>query len=129
MRTTERLGLILASLLAFGAFETREVGAHPVAQGALDIVVLPDRVRVTARVSMEEVLVAAAHGAIESPLGLRDGASTWRLSARASARRRGWATAHGRLMRVLRAAGRPTYELEYRGVDGCRRASRSSRMC
>ena len=63
MRTAERHGQILAALLAFGAVETRPAGAHPVAQGALDIVVFPGRISVTARVSMEELLVATAYGA------------------------------------------------------------------
>jgi HupE / UreJ protein len=58
----KRLGLILACLLAWVAFATRYAAAHPVAQGTLEIVVFPERIGVTAMVSMEEVLVAAAYG-------------------------------------------------------------------
>src|SRR4051794_1493253 len=58
----KRLGLILACLLAWVAFATPYATAHPVAQGALEIVVFPERIGVTATVSMEEVLVAAAYG-------------------------------------------------------------------
>jgi hypothetical protein len=119
MRTAERLGLILAGLLTFGAVAPRPAGAHPVAQGALDIVVLPGRVSVTARVSMEELLVAVAYGAAT------DG------SAAAMVRRHGdyllghlRVFAHERQLegRVVRVAGQavfgPIYELEYRGFDG-----------
>jgi hypothetical protein len=119
MRITERLGLILASLLAFGAFETREVGAHPVAQGALDIVVLPERVRVTARVSMEEVLVAAAHGESKASSVsemVRSHGDYLLTHLRIAADGR---PLTGLLMSILSVAdGRPTYELEYRGADG-----------
>jgi hypothetical protein len=48
--------------LAWVAFATRYAAAHPVAQGTLEIVVFPERIGVTAIVSMEEVLVAAAYG-------------------------------------------------------------------
>ena len=51
--------LTLASLLIGPA----PVAAHPVAQGALQVVIFPDRVNVRATVSEEEVLVAAAYGA------------------------------------------------------------------
>ena len=123
MRTAERLGLILAGLLAFGAVATRPAGAHPVAQGALDIVVLPGRVSVTARVSMEELLVATAYGAATRRRGDPDG------SAAGMVRRHGdYLLGHLRVFaderqlegRVVRVAGQavfgPTYELEYRGV-------------
>jgi hypothetical protein len=119
MRTVERLGLILTGLLTFGAVAPRPAGAHPVAQGALDIAVLPGRVSVTARVSMEELLVAAAYGAPT------DG------SAAARVRRHGdYLLGHLRVFaderqlegRVVRVSGQavfgPTYELEYRGFDG-----------
>ncbi len=119
MRITERLGLILASVLAFGAFETRGAGAHPVAQGALDIVVLPERVRVTARVSMEEVLVAAAHdeSRVSSAFEMVRRHGDYLLAhLRIAADER---PLHGLLVSVLGGAeGRPTYELEYRGVNG-----------
>jgi hydrogenase/urease accessory protein HupE len=62
MRIAKPLGVLLICLFACAAV-ARIAAAHPVAQGALDVVVFPERVSVTARVSMEEVLVAAAYGA------------------------------------------------------------------
>ena len=63
MRIAERMLLVAICLLACsGALAPRSVTAHPVAQGALDVVVFPERISVTARVSMEEVLVAGAYG-------------------------------------------------------------------
>lgn len=61
MSIAKRLSFALVCALAFVAFEARTAGAHPVAQGSMEIVVFPERVSVTARVSMEEVLVAAAY--------------------------------------------------------------------
>ena len=124
MRTAERLGLILAGVLAFGAVATRPAGAHPVAQGALDIVVFPGRVSVTARVSMEELLVATAYGTAT------DGAATDGSAAGMVRRHGDYLLGHLRVFaderqlrgRVVRVAGQavfgPTYELEYRGFDG-----------
>ena len=129
MRTAERLGLILAGLLAFGAVATRPAGAHPVAQGALDIVVLPGRVSVTARVSMEELLVATAYNAATDGAAT-DGAATDGSAAGMVRRHGDYLLGHLRVFaderqlqgRVVRVAGQavfgPTYELEYRGFDG-----------
>src|SRR5262245_48137797 len=62
MLTAERLKPILILLFACLVLTPRISAAHPVAQGALEVVVFPERVSVTARVSMEEVVVAAAYG-------------------------------------------------------------------
>src|SRR5947207_3401517 len=51
-----RLWLVFAALLLV----QRAVQAHPVAQGALDLDVLPDRILLHLRVSTEEVFVANA---------------------------------------------------------------------
>ncbi|HEX2201126.1 MAG TPA: HupE/UreJ family protein [Gammaproteobacteria bacterium] len=56
------LGRILICLLVCAFFEARTAQAHPVSQGAMEIVIFPDRIEVQATVSMEEVLVAAAYG-------------------------------------------------------------------
>jgi HupE / UreJ protein len=55
------LGRILICLLVCAFFEARTAQAHPVSQGAMEIVIFPDRIEVQATVSMEEVLVAAAY--------------------------------------------------------------------
>lgn len=55
--------LLLICLL----FATRIALAHPVSQGALDMVIFPDRIEVRATVSSEEVLVAAAYGGQNTP--------------------------------------------------------------
>src|SRR5438477_4193172 len=54
-------------LLSLGLGVTRSALAHPVAQGSLDIQILPDKVRVQARVSGEEVLVANTFAAVAHP--------------------------------------------------------------
>jgi hydrogenase/urease accessory protein HupE len=100
--------------LVMGIFAPRYTAAHPVAQGALEVVVAPERVGVTARVSMEEVLVGAAHGGEKT------------ASAVDMVRRHGaYLLAHFRVAadgrpldgRVVKAPeqadGRPTYEFEY----------------
>lgn len=56
-----RLRLLLLALLLCAC--ARPCAAHPVAQGAMEIVVLADRVSVRARVPLEEVFVAEAFGA------------------------------------------------------------------
>ena len=61
MRIAERLKPVLVFFFAWAAVAPRIASGHPVAQGALEVVVSPKRVTVTARVSMEEVLVAAAY--------------------------------------------------------------------
>ena len=89
------------------------------AQGALEIVVFPERVSVTARVSMEEVLVAAAYGVRKD---LRP--SRWCMHTAIILLAHLRVTADGRPLDGLpgqssrKADGRPSYELEYRLVNG-----------
>ena len=52
---TPRWFIMLLSLWLAAA---RSALAHPVAQGSLDVQIFPDKIRVQARVSGEEVLVA-----------------------------------------------------------------------
>jgi hydrogenase/urease accessory protein HupE len=114
MSIAKRLSFALVCALAFVAFEARTAGAHPVAQGSMEIVVFPERVSVTARVSMEEVLVAAAYS------GMKE------MPALEMIRRHGdYLLAHfrvaadGRPLEGLvvktpeQADGRPNYILEY----------------
>src|SRR5437867_11497571 len=54
-------------LLACALAASRTALAHPVAQGALDVEILPDKVRIQARVSGEEVLVANTFAAGDVP--------------------------------------------------------------
>ena len=115
----KRLGLILAYLLAWGAFATRYAAAHPVAQGTLEIVVFPERISVTATVSMEEVLVAAAYGGQKhaSALEMVHGHGDYLLAHLRVA-------ADGQpldglvVKRPEQADGRPIYGLEYRMESG-----------
>jgi hydrogenase/urease accessory protein HupE len=115
----KRLGVVAACALALAAFGAGVARAHPVSQGALDVVVFPERIAVTARVSMEEVLVAAAYGRQKE------------LSTLEIVRRHGdyllahfRITADGRLLagRVVKvpaeAGGQPTYDLEYKITAG-----------
>jgi hydrogenase/urease accessory protein HupE len=119
MFIAKRLRLIVACSLAFAAFEAGSAGAHPVSQGALEVVVFAERVSVTARVSMEEVLVAAAYA------GGKD------LTALEMVRQHGdYLIAHlrlaadgrrlaGRMIKLPEQAdGRPVYEIEYRIAGG-----------
>ena len=72
MRIAERLKpLSICLFVCCWALGPRVVAAHPVAQGALEIIVFQERVSVTARVSMEEVLVAAVHGGQQTTSVLR----------------------------------------------------------
>jgi hydrogenase/urease accessory protein HupE len=118
MRIAERLKPLLICLFACLALAPRIAAAHPVAQGALEVVVFPERVSVTARVSMEEVLVGAAHRGQKN------------ASALDMVRRHGaYLLAHFRVAvdgrqldgRVVKgpelADGRPAYGLEY-GLAG-----------
>jgi hydrogenase/urease accessory protein HupE len=118
MSIGRRLPCVLACVLALGVSAARPTGAHPVSQGALEIDIVPHGVRVTAKVSMEEVLVAAAYGEQKT------------LSALEAVRRHGpYLLAHlrvaadgrrleGSVMGVPdHAAGPPAYRLEYR-MDG-----------
>lgn len=56
------ISCFLTCLLLIAFFGVRPVIAHPVSQGAMDIVVHADRIDLRATVSLEEVLVAAASG-------------------------------------------------------------------
>src|SRR5437867_13353586 len=113
MFLAKRLRLIVACSLAFAAFEAGSAGAHPVAQGALEIVVYPERVSVTARVSMEEVLVAAAYAGRKDLTALemvRQHGDYLITHLRVAADGRPLA---GRVVKVAAAAaGGPAYEME-----------------
>lgn len=110
----ERLRLIFACLVVFAAFGDRIAGAHPVSQGALEIVVFPERVSVTATVSMEEVLVAGAYGTRkeQSALEMMHSHGNYLLAhLRVSADGR---LLDGRVVKVPEQAnGRPIYGFEY----------------
>lgn len=114
MSIAKRLSFALVCALAFVAFEARTAGAHPVAQGSMEIVVFPERVSVTARVSMEEVLVAAAYGGWKNASALEMVRSHGdyllaHLRVAADGRR-----LDGLVVKVPEQAdGRPNYILEY----------------
>ena len=108
---------VAAALLSCVAVGARPAAGHPVAQGALVIVLGSDRVSVHATVSGEEVLVAEAFGG-------REPASLLEMQRRHGDYLLGHfrVTGDGRLLsgRVVRRPespmGRPTYELEYGGA-------------
>ena len=116
------LALTLVFLAACALFGARS-DAHPVAQGALEIVIFPERVSVRATVSNEEVLVAAAAAGAQ---GVRQ-PSPYLETVRKHGE---YLLAHfrvtaddrlldGRVIEVPeRAMGRPVYELEYRLTGG-----------
>jgi len=119
MSIVERFKLLLACLLALAALDARAAGAHPVAQGALEIVVFPERVSVTARVSMEEVLVAAAYSGLKEMPALQmmhiyGDYLLAHFRVAADGRRLGGIV----VKRPAVADGRPVYELEYRFAGG-----------
>lgn len=93
--------------------------AHPVSQGAMEIVIAPDGVRVTATVSSEEVLVASAFGAEkdDSPTDkVRHHAEYLLAHVRISV---GGRLLQGRVVATRGdLSGRPEYELEYRRITG-----------
>ncbi len=106
-------------LLALALCAARFAGAHPVAQGALEIEILPGRIELRATVSREEVLVAAAFGGREGipyPVAVRH------HGAYLLAHFQVWADGRaleGRALKVSdQAAGRPAYILEYRLTGG-----------
>ena len=109
MFTAECCRRALSVLVGIACFHS--AFAHPVAQGSLNVTVLPDRVRVQAVLSAEEVLVAASgKQALPSfEAALRDHGSYLLDHLRLSA--------DGRRLegRVIESAprGRPIYELEY----------------
>ena len=104
----------LACALAYALLQPGTAGAHPVAQGGLDLTLFPDHVSVRLRPSMEEVLVAAAFG------GRREQLLSDKVRAHGE-----YLLRHLRLIasgrqlagRVVKASdergGRPEYELEY----------------
>src|SRR5262245_5692840 len=107
----------IASLLVAAAW-TVPAEAHPVAQGAMTVVVAADRVSVRATVSSEEVLVAAVSGgrAHAPMLEIQRGHGAYLLAhLRLVADGR---VLQGRVARVPEAAtDRPVYELEYAVSD------------
>jgi hydrogenase/urease accessory protein HupE len=119
MRIAERLKPTIILLFACLALTPRISAAHPVAQGALDVVLLPERISVTARVSMEEVLVAAAYGGRKNASALemvRAHGAYLLAHFRVAADGR---PLDGRVAKVPEQAdGRPVYELEYRLMGG-----------
>jgi hydrogenase/urease accessory protein HupE len=119
MRIAERLRPLLILFFACAAVAPHIAAAHPVAQGALEVIVFPERVSVTARVSMEEVLVAAAYGAQKTTSVLemmRTHGDYLLAHFRVAADGR---QLDGRVVKVPEQAdGRPVYELEYRLVGG-----------
>ena len=114
-----RLGLSLFRLLIAVLFATGIAEAHPVSQGAMEVVIFPDRIAVRATVSSEEVLVAAAFGGQKTSLPLEAvrGHGNYLLAHLK-------VTADGRLLvgRVVEAPkqafGRPSYALEYPLTQG-----------
>lgn len=104
----------LICALACLLFGARLVDAHPVSQGALEVVIFPDHVSVRATVAEEEVLVAASYG--DSQVSPIDAAARHGEYLLAHLR----VTADGHLLdgRVAKVPdhtpGRPSYELEYR---------------
>jgi hypothetical protein len=118
MRIAERLRPLFICLFACAAVAPRIAAAHPVAQGALEVVVFPQRVSVTARVSMEEVLVAAAYAGQKTTSVLdmvRMHGDYLLAHFRVAADGR---PVHGQVLRLPEQTdGRPTYEFEY-GLTG-----------
>jgi hydrogenase/urease accessory protein HupE len=119
MRIAERLKPILIFFFACAAVAPRSAAAHPVSQGALDVVVFPERVSVTARVSMEEVLVAAAYGGRKNASALEMvRAHGDYLLAHLRIKTDGRPLA-GRVVKIPeQSGGQPIYQLEYRIVGG-----------
>jgi hydrogenase/urease accessory protein HupE len=116
MRIAEQMLRIVSCLLACcWAWVPCAATAHPVAQGALEVVVFPERVSVTARVSMEEVLVAGAYGgqkaaSVSEMVQAHGDYLLAHFRVAANGRR-----LDGRVTKVPELAdGHPVYELEYR---------------
>jgi len=111
---TSRRVAVAAALLSCVVSGARPAAGHPVAQGALVIVLGSDRVSVHATVSGEEVLVAEAFGG-RAPVSLLE--MQWRHGDYLLDHLR--VTGDGRPLsgRVVHRpetpAGRPTYELEF----------------
>jgi len=113
MSIAERLRMIARCAIVLTAFSVGGANAHPVSQGALDIVIFPERVAVTARVSMEEVLVAAAYGGknLSTLEMLRQHGEYLLAHFRVSADRQ---RLTGRVVKIPeQTGGQPVYQLEY----------------
>ena len=113
MSIAERLRMIARCAIVLTAFSVGGANAHPVSQGALDIVILPERVAVTARVSMEEVLVAAAYGGknLSTLEMLRQHGEYLLAHFRVSADGQ---RLTGRVVKIPeQTGGQPVYQLEY----------------
>src|SRR5215471_7816467 len=113
MSIAERLRMIAQCAIVLTAFSVGGANAHPVSQGALDIVIFPERVAVTARVSMEEVLVAAAYGGknLSTLEMLRQHGEYLLAHFRVSADRQ---RLTGRVVKIPeQTGGQPVYQLEY----------------
>jgi hypothetical protein len=109
----------VACLLAYALVGASPAQAHPVAQGAMDVVIFNDRVHVRATVSSEEVLVAAAYGGKKDASALdkvRDHGLYLLAHLHVSA------DGHqldGRVVSVPEQAGdRPTYTFDFRFSAG-----------
>ena len=113
MSIAERLRMIARCAIVLTAFSVGGANAHPVSQGALDIVIFPERVAVTARVSMEEVLVAAAYGGknLSTLEMLRQHGEYLLAHFRVSADGQ---RLTGRVVKIPeQTGGQPVYQLEY----------------
>ena len=113
-----RLCLGLTSLLICLLFAVGSAQGHPVSQGALDLVIFPDRITIRATVSNEEVLIVAARNE-RNPLSYPDAVHShgdYLLThLHVTADRR---VLDGRVVNVPKqTTGRLTYELEYRLPD------------
>jgi len=105
----------LACLILCGLFSLRPAMAHPVSQGAMEIIIHADRIDLHATVSLEEVLVATALGGKKNKVGqeaLRDHGDYLLAHLHISADEQPVA---GRVLEVPpQSTGRLTYRLEYR---------------
>src|SRR5215468_8647927 len=113
MSIAERLRMIARCAIVLTAFSVGGANAHPVSQGALNIVIFPERVAVTARVSMEEVLVAAAYGGknLSTLEMLRQHGEYLLAHFRVSADGQ---RLTGRVVKIPeQTGGQPVYQLEY----------------
>ena len=113
-----RLCLGLTSLLICLLFAVGSAQGHPVSQGALGLVIFPDRITIRATVSNEEVLIVAARNE-RNPLSYPDAVHShgdYLLThLHVTADRR---VLDGRVVNVPKqTTGRLTYELEYRLPD------------
>lgn len=114
MSIAKRFRFIIAVTLVSAAFGAGVAAAHPVSQGALDIVIFSRRIVVVARVSMEEVLVAGTYGERKDLSTLemvRQHGDYLLAHLRINADRR---PLSGRAIKLPeQAGGQPVYQLEY----------------